>query len=343
MRDTQLDIYRGLLMIYILCVVHTGYLINLIAEPWKSIILIEMPIMFFISGAALSLSTKKKGLIETAINRARRVLYPYFIYIILTSLFLFIRQNLIPEDPRFRISTSIFLNAFFPIENQLPIANQSHFWFIIPYFIVALLFVFQRKVCEKVNRWYYMLFLLVTSLLSTFLPTEYFSDPDKNMAIMIIREIVIYNFFLMAGYLFYRKTGFRQILTILIISLTTTVILLAVTEVKTMQEHKFPPDMLFLSFGLTALCLLSLILGNIKLPSNKLIRFWNKDGYTIYIWQSVFFLLFSDILERISPDLQLTATPLNFAIGAISIFILATVVGYFFARIEHLIFHVLHL
>ena len=54
-RDTTLDACRGLAMMYIVCVIHVAYWLYPVAEPLKSVLLFEMPAMFFIAGAAQSL------------------------------------------------------------------------------------------------------------------------------------------------------------------------------------------------------------------------------------------------------------------------------------------------
>ena len=64
MRDTQLDIYRALAMIYIICVIHVVYWLGIGNELITSIILFEMPVIFFITGASFSLQTKEKSFIE---------------------------------------------------------------------------------------------------------------------------------------------------------------------------------------------------------------------------------------------------------------------------------------
>jgi len=90
MRDTDLDIYRALIMIYILCVIHIGYWLNYIDEPVRSLILFEMPIIFFISGAALSVTTKRHSFNKMIIGRFTRIAVPYYVYIIIcTAMHLF--------------------------------------------------------------------------------------------------------------------------------------------------------------------------------------------------------------------------------------------------------------
>ena len=53
-RDKQLDLYRGLSMIYVVCFIHVIYWLKIGSEPILSLMLFEMPLIFFISGASLS-------------------------------------------------------------------------------------------------------------------------------------------------------------------------------------------------------------------------------------------------------------------------------------------------
>lgn len=66
MRDTQLDIYRALLMMCMPCVFHIMYWLGNGSEPYQSVLLVEMSLVFFLSGAAFSVS--RHGAV--AVNRA---------------------------------------------------------------------------------------------------------------------------------------------------------------------------------------------------------------------------------------------------------------------------------
>lgn len=67
-RDSQLDLYRALIMIYIVCWIHGIYWFDTANDVVKSISLFEMPIIFFIAGASQKLS-KPKGVVQTIRNR----------------------------------------------------------------------------------------------------------------------------------------------------------------------------------------------------------------------------------------------------------------------------------
>ena len=56
-----------------------------------------------------------------------------------------------------------------------------------------------------------------------------------------------------------------------------------------MQNHKFPADYLFLIFGLAWLSTMALILNSIKQKRYGLLDTWNKNGYYLYLYQTITF------------------------------------------------------
>ena len=87
-RDTLIDTLRGLTMIHIVCVIHVIYWFVLFNEPLRSILLFEMPAIFFIAGASQSLKQDNKTLslwketMATVVNRTKRVILPYYVFLI---------------------------------------------------------------------------------------------------------------------------------------------------------------------------------------------------------------------------------------------------------------------
>ena len=79
-RDVQLDMYRGLSILYVVCFIHVLYWLNIGKQPFMSMILFEMPVIFFISGASLSFSKNPRPVKKTLKSRFYRLLLPYYIY-----------------------------------------------------------------------------------------------------------------------------------------------------------------------------------------------------------------------------------------------------------------------
>ena len=83
-RDARLDTYRAMIMIYTVCVIHTTYWFAVGTEPLLSAMLFEMPVIFFIAGASQAVTEKKRNIIQTIINRSKRILLSLYIFLFFT-------------------------------------------------------------------------------------------------------------------------------------------------------------------------------------------------------------------------------------------------------------------
>ena len=104
----------------------------------------------------------------------------------------------------------------------------------------------------------------------------------------LVRNVLCYNVFMVAGYVFYRNL--RRIYVCLI-GLAASALLLAYHFFQIpfcpMQGHKFPPDLLFLTYGVFVLAVLSVLFSKVTLPNWHILRLWNKHGFNIYLFQNV--------------------------------------------------------
>lgn len=303
-RDDQLDIYRALSMMYVLCVTHVIYWLYIGTEPTKSLILVEMPVIFFISGASLSL-TKKKTLLQTVINRAKRVLIPYYIYalvlvvsiVLLSILCLFYHQQLISligYEKAFNHVYDITIYKWRDIWNILGFVEirQAHFiyhlWFILPYLILTCTFGLQINLMYIINRWIYVLLCIITFL--------FFQTIGLNN---LLTTLLGYNIFMVVGYLFYKNIKFWQVVIVCLFLIAILVFyILTGGGICPMQSHKFPPDWLFVTYNMAILCFLSMLFWKLTIPYKKILRLWNTRGYTIYLYQSIVFTLV-DLLYKL--------------------------------------------
>lgn len=319
-RDSQLDAYRALIMMYILCVVHTTYWLGLGSEPWTSIILIEMPVIFFISGAAMSLQTKRKTLRQTVANRFRRLVAPYYVYllfsILIVAAYAIVKNKYEILQPGDILQSILLLPA-------MRILHFSHIWFILPYLIIFLLFWFEQRIADKLPRTPFMLSLLILCGLSMLIDSQ------------LIKEVVIYNFFFMAGYFYYRKCKPGFMIFTLIGSVLAMVLLQMLNHASfiPMQGNKFPPNLMFLLFGISDLSLLGLIFTNVRIPQNRLLRRWNEHGYTIYLWQNFIAIIVGIMIWEIEMLRELP-TIIRILIASGVIFLMATASTFITVPIE---------
>lgn len=341
-RDNQLDIYRGISMIYVVCFIHVLFWFHIGKEPYISIALIEMPVIFYISGASLSLSNGNKNLCETFMNRFKRVIFPYYIYafvvLMLIAFFTLIRSGLFScydyycrldfIDKYYFDITAYTLND---VVNVLFCVNipqspfSTHLWFILPYMIIYCSFVFQSIILKKIDRWPYAVFCLILCVVTQLLTDN-----------IIIREVVFYNVFFIFGYLFYRQISEKLIVVAGLVFLLSIILYIKFGGMFTsMQSHKFPPDMLFVGYGLTFICFISLLLGHVKLPKIKVIQLWNNRGYTIYLYQNLIYFVVNESLLSYIKIIQFDLIQL--IICSTVIFLLSTLLSFISYRFERFV------
>lgn len=281
MRDTQLDAYRSLSMMYIVCIIHLVYWMNFGDEPLKSLLLIEMPVIFFISGASLSFNKSNRTFAETLKSRIKRVLLPFYIYaavMVLSIAIMSICNNCAGCDIT-SYSLKDILKILLCIE--VPQSPYSwHLWFIQPYMILSCTFVLQQRILTKVKPTLYILMNIIA-----FIIVEHLTEEP------LPRHIFCYNIFMLAGYCYYKKLSKKQILGILSMAAICIIALYFLTNYSftPMQDNKFPANKFFLCYTTAVLCILALIFSHIRIPENRFVKIWNTRGYTIYLYQNMIF------------------------------------------------------
>lgn len=299
-RDIQLDIYRAIIMMHIVCIIHVVAFLEFYFETFLSIVLFEMPIIFFIAGASMSLQKKRKKIGEMIRNRFKRVILPYILYVFV-MLFLVVILSIFwhffyPQIDS--ISGSYITNRFsfditvYTWHDLLQILlcegiSQSpyvyHLWFIPVYLILTCTFPIQTILMDKVNPWIY-----IAVSISLFIFAVIFTDNR------FVRNVFCYNVFILGGFLFYKKLDIRHILIVGSSALLVVLIYLyKFGDFVPMQGHKFPPDLLFLSYNIVVLCFFSTLLNKIRFPNLRIFQIWNIQGYSIYLYHSfIIFILF---------------------------------------------------
>lgn len=244
----------------------------------------EMPAIFFIAGASIQYA-KVKSFKETVVNRVYRVMVPYWIYLIVTLLLYSLIGIWGGQLYVFSLadwSIKDYLMAFGGIHVK-GVVDFGHLWFIVPYMAVSCIFPLVRKAVDG----YTWKVPLVTSIL-LFILQEFVQNYSGQGALgwifLVVREIFCYLTFYMIGYLYYKKLSTCKCLFIGAFSLVLYLIMIG-GELPNMQEHKFPPDVLFLIYGIFTLSLWGVILSKIIIPRIVFLRIWNKRGFTIYLYQ----------------------------------------------------------
>lgn len=150
----------------------------------------------------------------------------------------------------------------------------------------------------------------------------------------LIRILVAYNIFYMAGYLFYKNLELRKIVSVgvLLLLILLWMVFDNTIYVVPMQSHKEQVDFVFVIYGLFALLLLSLLFRKVSVKPYKILSLWNERGYTIYLYQNlVYFAFFPIFLKWIS---KWESVWLQFTICSASIFIMSTLLSFGTYKLE---------
>ncbi|NEW07089.1 acyltransferase [Paenibacillus sp. SYP-B3998] len=298
MRDRQLDLIRGGIMIWIM-LVHCLYWMGLFASENViiSFFLIEMPIIFFITGASNSLA-KPKTLVHFYISRFKRIILPYWIYsciaiVLIASASIFFKQE----------NHLVILDWFFPhsygLWSNWPYIAW-HLWFIPVYIMIIALYPFLKRIYDYLPSYTKFLPLVLAIIIL-------FCFIDNKPYSIYVKYLLVYGFFTYLG-LFYPDFKEQKNLkytagVIGIISFVICFLLVKSPDYPlNMQYNKFPPNSLFLFYNLMMLCFLYIggkyILKLLSLSKIKrILDIYSSLGYTIYLYHPFSFVVLSVLLN----------------------------------------------
>lgn len=333
-RDVQLDMYRGLSILYVVCFIHVLYWLNIGKQPFMSMILFEMPVIFFISGASLSFSKNPRPVKKTLKSRFYRLLLPYYIYaavMVVIVAALSVIWNIWYPDIEMVFGTKAASKYMFNITEytwsdfvaiikttDIPQSPYIwHLWFIKPYLLLSCTFDVQKKILLNVNRGGY---LCICTLM--FISADIFTSSE------LLRTLLFYNIFMVMGFCYYKDCKEHIVMLTGFVSAVFVLLLIYVFHIDfcPMQSHKFPPDTLFLFYNISIICILSIIMKRITIPEWKILRIWNERGYTLYLYQSiVFFVVYGIHLAIVKKIPSVIAQAI---ICSSLIFVISTVVSF---------------
>ena len=293
MKDKSLYVVRGLTMMYIVCVIHLLYWTNFFPYPiTKSLFLFEMPMIFFISGVSYVYSKTKSSYFSYWIGRLKRVVSPYYFFVLVLWLIL-LTYNILIKDS-FDLSLKFWIDSLL-----LNFPYSSAIWFIKVYLIILLLAPLLMCFYKKIKN--------ITCILLAFLlllwVLQFYGLPYRN--------IVCYSFFFILG--IDAKTSnwlenlkLKYVAPMLLISAVVFTIFVLSGASVDLQQNKFPPTILFFCYGtflLIATIILvwkrCVILCKIKI-FKWLIDVYSKHGYDIFLFQIISFFPFRLLQGKLS-------------------------------------------
>ncbi|WP_268744295.1 acyltransferase family protein [Leptolyngbya sp. Heron Island J] len=294
MRNKNIDVARGVLMLYIVAVIHGVFWLELIPRPYSSVLLFEMPLIFLVSGYSFALFSRNTGFklslsgyFKYSVSRLTRLLVPYYGY----SLVCVIAVVAYTGDINMEVIRD-WMNPFIYGKVDPFGLLTSHLWFLPPFIFVTLALPFLSSVKLPVWSAAIPLCILVSIL------GNYF---DGNLVTPIF-----YLYWTWVGYRLAIDTKIKPKLLIAVIAIGTIALILAeyfLDVTIDMQSNKLPPNLLFFTFSSVWVSVFLLISTFFKsnqlafLEQSKLLKPFVARGYSIYLWQGIGYILAINICE----------------------------------------------
>lgn len=328
-RDKNLDYYRGFALIWVI-LIHTIYWTGFLGENiFRSYLLFEMPLFFFVAGASNAMSKKKT--LDFYKARAKRILIPYWVYAFIaatithsTVTFLGLQDELTQQKVSNILSFYLNWTTSFDVHSNL-IFLKNHLWFPLVYLMIMLAFPVLRWARDKVN---------IAPLIV--LPLVLYIIDQTTMHWQLsywLHNLIFYSIWTFLG-LYYEqmkekpiKIPYRLLLSVIAWGITYLLIQYKDYSID-MQYNKFPPNTAFLFMSIGTFSLLTilkdLLLWSAKLlPVEKLLITYSNYGYSIYLYHPFAFLFLGNIFVTTGKLPFLFEHPI---VGVISYFILALLI-----------------
>lgn len=342
-RDTRLDIFRGLAMIWVVFN-HSLFWMGFFSENiFTTYLLIGTQLFFVIAGASNGMASKK-SIGKFYLIRFKRILFPYWLYAalcIIITLFLYNKP----------IDLGTMLQNYFLYFKQYPCKPNIlmwALWFVPVYLLVMAIFpllrTYRTRFAASPLRFApFLIFALLLILLQTK------TIPFTGKLMYFSKMLVTYGFFTYIGLFFttfmqFTKNQIRNAVILLITcSIIVAVSILFFEVSPSMQKNKFPPTIIFLIFSVGILTILYLISNQIICAVNYCKRNsifnwiytqYTKHGLTIFLFHPFVFLLLIEIRRILFGGGN--SSWLAFSVITILAIILSGCVGYLFAWVEKL-------
>lgn len=313
-RDTAIDNLRAMTMLYIVLVIHGIH--NFHYLPTRSTIfslmIIEMPIIFFISGVSCKLS-RRKTIIQSITSRFKRIILPYYIWFVFAFSCILLTHSFTWSGFWLLLSCNNIVN--------IPYVTQM--WFILPYFLVFVIGSLLVKVYDHCQSRQLVKLFFVVSFLCVAIIIAVLDYLQATRSTELLRNVLVYGLFFILGFEYKIGNKWATILFLLGIIGWGSLIYSGAYPFAT-QDNKFPPNLCFIFWGIGIIGALSLFMNKYKFADSRILSIWNKYGLEIYLYQNFAYWIIGTVVY---PRLSHIPTILQYSITTLVAFILLTLVA----------------
>lgn len=295
-RDPYLDYLRGIAIVWVV-VVHVLYLKQFVppgsaGETVKALVLFEMPLFFFVSGAGLYHSHRRQPEIRPfLLRRAWRLLWPYALLAVVCA-YLFYRREMAagrPLTPE-QVLSWLALRPW-PVE---PVYVGAYTWFVRVMLAVTVAHVGLVRLFDS-DRWRAPTGVCLAAGVAAFTPigkplAEFHAVPLGQLP----QYAVFYGAFVYLGYYYASGRLARRPAWLAVAALAAFGLLAALARAGLVsgdaQYNKFPPNAGYALLGLGWLAVWLLARPAITglaaglRPFGAALRFFGRHSYPVYLW-----------------------------------------------------------
>jgi len=311
-RDTELDFFRGFSIVWVLfihCIYWVGFLTSDNATIFKSYLLMEMPLLFLITGATNSLSNRQIRYSDYLLKRIPRIVIPYWVYAVICVFITQMTVTYLNFEGKVNY-TSWFLTFGYKGDwwSNIPYVT-SHLWFIPVYLVILLFIPLLKKIFNNLQGQMKLIPLIVIIILIAFLDYFNFSKGNLFDSYFYMKNILFFGFWIYLGlfYCTYKERDIKKLnfLGVAFVSYTITFLLIKFGYDSNMQYNKFPPNLAFLFLNVGNISLILFMKDYIikvaeSLSINGFIENLGEYSYTVYLYQPFAFLFGGMILSLLN-------------------------------------------
>lgn len=290
-RVVGLDVARGMLMAYVVTIIHGSFWLGIIPAPVNSLLVFEMPLIFIVSGAAYAYAPKPaesvRGYFTYLLSRGVRILTPYWAYTFVCALIVIYVRHMPALE-----TMLAWLDPFNRGVGHAYMMLTWHLWFVMPFLgVTALMPLLARwPVWRTAPLWVWAASgALIVFAVDAFLPR----------AGELGREIIFYTLWALFGFGLGASAARFSVLDYAIVLIGSLAVLAAALTLypthttAVMQVNKFPPNALFFLFScawVSVFMIAVMALDAKRVEALAQVR-WLKPfisaGYSIYLWQGL--------------------------------------------------------
>jgi peptidoglycan/LPS O-acetylase OafA/YrhL len=306
-RDVGLDVARGLLMAWIITVIHGIFWLGILPRGPGSWLLFEMPPVFMITGAAYFLGEGQKrdrlkpsNYLDFVLRRGVRIYVPYLVYVATAAVLVTVVKwdgLLTGEDALSRIWS--WLNAVTRGAGHTWGMLSWHLWFVAPFMLVTVLLplITAKHLATFVKPW--MLAALGAAAILGLGQLSFVAPLDDQL----IKNTVFYAFWAVFGFMLaampkrWSLGDYTIVLGLAATGMIGAAMALPASVSLDMQHNKFPPNAMFFLFSCAWMPVLLIAARLIRkehvvaIGRSPLVKPFISAGYSIYLWQGMGYTL----------------------------------------------------